>query len=161
MKKINYYLATSTVALALIAVAAPALASANEGSKHASVQTGARASLHIGGDKDKNHDTDKKTRRAEGTKNFLAAIGAAGAGVVTSVNGSTVTLKSFGTKATTTVTTNASTVYKVNGQATTSAAVAAGSHVIVTGTTNADTSITASIISIFTGWFGFFKHLFR
>jgi hypothetical protein len=89
----------------------------------------------------------------------LAANGAAGAGVVTSVNGSTFTYTPYGTNATTTVSTASTTVYRVNGEATSSAALQVGSNVVLAGTTNSDTSIAASIVGIFTRGFGFFKHV--
>ncbi|HVY73117.1 MAG TPA: DUF5666 domain-containing protein [Candidatus Paceibacterota bacterium] len=92
-------------------------------------------------------------------RTVLSANGAAGAGVVTSVNGSILTIKPYGTKATTTVTTNASTVYRVNGDLASSSAVTVGSNVVIAGNTNADTSIAASIVGIFTRGFGFFKHI--
>jgi len=92
-------------------------------------------------------------------RTVLAANGAAGAGVVTSVNGSTFTYTPYGTNATTTVSTASTTVYRVNGEATSSAALQVGSNVVLAGTTNSDTSIAASIVGIFTRGFGFFKHV--
>lgn len=91
---------------------------------------------------------------------FLSAIGAADAGVVTSINGSLFTLGSFGTSGTTTIATNASTTYKVNGVATTSSALAVGSRLIVFGTPDS-TGITASLVSILNAGFGFMVHFFR
>ncbi|MFA7309781.1 MAG: DUF5666 domain-containing protein, partial [Candidatus Paceibacterota bacterium] len=94
-------------------------------------------------------------------RNFLDAIGAVGAGIVSSINGSSFTLSpSVGSSSTTTVSTNASTTYRVNGSATTSNALVVGSRVLVQGTSTSDTSITASLVSIFTNGFGFLKHLF-
>lgn len=92
-------------------------------------------------------------------RSVLSANGAAGAGVVTSINGSTFTIKPFGTKATTTVETNASTVYRVNGDLASSSALTVGSKVVLAGTNNTDASIGATIVGIFTAGFGFFKHL--
>ncbi|MDB5238528.1 MAG: hypothetical protein JWM46_798 [Candidatus Kaiserbacteria bacterium] len=92
---------------------------------------------------------------------FLNAIGAAGAGVVTSVNGSSFTVTPIGRNATTTVTTNGSTSYLVNGTASTSAALTVGSRVLIVGTTTSDTSISASLVSIFSKGFGFVKHMFH
>ncbi len=92
---------------------------------------------------------------------FVSAIGAAGAGVVTSISGNTFTINPVGNGATTTVTTNASTTYKVNGQATTSSALAVGSNVIVAGTSTSDTSITASLVSIWNIGLGFLRHWFH
>lgn len=92
---------------------------------------------------------------------FLSAIGAAGAGVVTSISGNTFTIDPIGTGATTTVTTNASTTYKLNGQATTSSALNVGSNVIVTGTSTSDTSITATLVSIWNTSIGFLRSLFQ
>lgn len=91
---------------------------------------------------------------------FLSALGVAGGGVITAVNGSTFTVKPFGTAATTTVTMDASTAYKINGQATTSSALSVGSHVLLTGTSTSNVSIAASIVNIFSAGFGFLKHLF-
>lgn len=96
---------------------------------------------------------------ANTSRNFLAAVGMEAGGVVTSINGSTLTIKPFGTKATTTVTTNASTTYKVNGQAASSTDVTVGSHILVDGNATSNTSVTASLISIFNAGIGFFKHL--
>lgn len=96
---------------------------------------------------------------ANTSRNFLAAVGMEAGGVVTSINGSTLTIKPFGTKATTTVTTNASTTYKVNGQAASSTDITVGSRVLVDGNATSDTSITASLISIFNAGIGFFKHI--
>ncbi len=92
---------------------------------------------------------------------FLSAIGAADAGIVTAVNGSLFTLKSLGTRATTTVTTNASTTYKVNGATATSSALTVGSRAIIFGTTDANGSITASLVSILEIGLGFVKHFFH
>ena len=92
---------------------------------------------------------------------FLSAIGAAGAGVVTKVDGSTFTLKSRGVSGTTTVTTNASTTYKVNGVATTSSALGVGSRAIVFGSTDASGSITATLVSILNAGANFFVRLFH
>jgi len=92
-------------------------------------------------------------------RSVLSANGAAGAGVVTSINGSTFTIKPFGTNATTTIETNGSTVYRINGDLASSSALVVGSKVVLAGTTNSDTSIGASIVGIFTAGFGFFKHL--
>ena len=89
---------------------------------------------------------------------FLTAIGAAGAGVVTAINGSSFTLKSFASPSTT-VTTDASTTYKFNGQATSSSALSVGSKVLVAGTsTNA--GIAASVVSIWNLSIDFLRHLF-
>lgn len=93
-------------------------------------------------------------------RNFVAANGAVGAGIVTSINGSTFTIKPLGTQATTTVTTNGSTTFQLNGQPASSTALAVGSKVLLTGTTTSQTSIGASIVNIFSAGFGFFKHLF-
>ncbi|OGC88762.1 hypothetical protein A2419_03320 [Candidatus Adlerbacteria bacterium RIFOXYC1_FULL_48_26] len=101
---------------------------------------------------------EKVSNSALRVRAVLAANGAVGAGVVTSVNGSTFTIKPYGTKATTTVTADSSTVYRVNGEATTSAAIAVGSNVVLAGNTNSDTSIAATIVGIFSRGFGFFKH---
>ena len=92
---------------------------------------------------------------------FVSTIGATGAGVVTSISGNTFTINPIGNGATTTVTTNASTTYKVNGQATTSSALAVGSNVIIGGTSTSDTSITASLVSIWNIGLGFLRHLFQ
>lgn len=91
----------------------------------------------------------------------LAANGAAGAGIVTSVTGSTFTIKPFGTKATTTVGTNASTTYRVNGDLASSSALQVGSKVVIAGNTNSDTSISASIVGIFSSGLKHFKHWFH
>ncbi len=93
-------------------------------------------------------------------RSFLSAIGAAGAGVVTSKSGSSFTLKSRGMSGTTTVTTNASTTYKVNGVATTSGALSVGSRAIVFGSTDSSGGITATIVSILNAGARFFVHLF-
>lgn len=93
-------------------------------------------------------------------RSALSAIGAAGAGVITSINGSVFTLSSFGKQGTTTVTTNASTTWKVNGAATSSTALSVGSRAIVFGTANG-TGVNASLVSILNVGLGFFKHLFR
>lgn len=103
----------------------------------------------------------KITDGAIHARTFLSAIGAAGLGVVTSVNGSTFTIDPIGKNATTTVSTNASTTYRVNGTATTSGALAVGSKVLLMGTTTSDSSISASLVSIFSKGFGFVKHMFR
>jgi len=137
MKKITYFLASSAAALLL--VASPMLVSAN------------------------NDSSDKRLTRAEARErivwNLKHNTRAVGAGTVTSINGSTFTIKPFGTKATTTVSTASTTVYRVNGEATTSAALQVGSNIVLAGNTNSDTSIAASIVGIFTRGFGFFKHV--
>ena len=92
-------------------------------------------------------------------RSFLSLIGAAGAGVVTSVTGSTFTIDPIGAQSTTTVTTNASTTYLLNGQATTSNALNVGSKVFVSGTTTSATSITAAIVSIWNSGISFLRHL--
>lgn len=91
---------------------------------------------------------------------FVSAIGAAGAGVVTSISGNTFTINPIGNGTLTSVTTNASTTFKVNGQATTSDALAVGSNVIVTGTSTSDTSISASIVHILNLSLDFLRHFF-
>lgn len=164
-------MASSTVALSLL-MATPALAHSNL-SVNASGETDIKSGLHrdssvnksdgIKKDKKDKKDNDREDSRDKRNANkqaFLAAIGAANAGIVTSVNGSTFLLNSFGKNDTTTVTTDASTVYKVNGVATTSAALSAKSRVIVFGTTSS-TGINASIVSILNIGRGFFKHFFR
>src|SRR3989344_2809292 len=92
-------------------------------------------------------------------RTFLSAIGAAGAGVVTSISGSTFTIDPIGAQSTTTVTTNGSTTYLLNGQATTSDALSVGSKVFVSGTTTSATSITAAIVSIWNSGISFLRHL--
>lgn len=101
------------------------------------------------------HDTSFAKRA------FISAIGATGAGVVTSVTGSTFTMTPYATEGTTTVTTNASTIYKVNGVATTSSALQVDSRAIIYGTVTSPTSITATMVSILSNGFGFFKHFFH
>ncbi|MEI6864043.1 MAG: DUF5666 domain-containing protein [Candidatus Adlerbacteria bacterium] len=240
MKKINYYLATSTVAVALIA-AAPLFASAHEGkvATNVSVKESAKTNLNIGAgidhilfgtplpNKDQHAngsintsavvtaingstltvnakggttytvnaanvtvaDDDNTavsvsqikvgdTVRIKGTvtgstivaekisdsalrvRTVLAAHNAAGAGVVTSVNGSTFTIKPFGTQATTTVSAGSATVYRVNGDLASSSALTVGSKVVLAGNTNSDTSISATIVGIFTKGWSHFKHFF-
>ena len=154
-------MASSAVTLSLL-MATPALAHSNR-SVNASGEMDVKSGLHLGSvvrhDKDEDRE-DKRDKRNADRQAFLAAIGAANAGIVTSVNGSTFLLNSFGKNGTTTVTTDASTVYKVNGVATTSAALSAKSRVIVFGTTSS-TGINASIVSILNIGRGFFKHFFR
>lgn len=79
-------------------------------------------------------------------------------GVVTAINGSTFTISPVGHKATTTVSTDSATAFRADGQATSSGALQVGSHVALIGTSTSDTSIAASMVSIFTKGFGFFKH---
>lgn len=155
-------MASSAVALSLL-VATPALAHSGV-SVNASVNGDNNPGLHLGSvirhDKEKNHDDNKDDRKAD-RQAFLSAIGAAGAGVVTSVDGSTFTLKSRGVSGMTTVSTNASTVYKVNGVATTSSALSVGSRAIVYGTTDSSGGITATLVSILNVGFSFFAHIFH
>lgn len=92
-------------------------------------------------------------------RSFLNAVGAVGAGVVTSVSGSTFTIDPIGKQTTTTVTTNASTTYVQNGAATTSSALGVGSKVFIAGTTTSDTTIAASIVSIWNSGISFLRHL--
>ncbi|OGG50737.1 hypothetical protein A2763_02325 [Candidatus Kaiserbacteria bacterium RIFCSPHIGHO2_01_FULL_54_36] len=93
-------------------------------------------------------------------RTILNVVGAAGAGVVSSIDGQTFTIHPISKLATTTVTTDATTVFRVNGVATTSDALDVGSRVIVFGTSTSDTSITASFVSILNHSFGWFKHFF-
>lgn len=162
-------------AAAVVLATAPALASAHyddDSSKSNKSGLFAKADLNFGsffhkGDKDKDkHDDKHASSTRDGVdkearnRAFLAAVGMEAGGVVTSINGSTLTIKPFGTKATTTtVTANGSTTYKVNGQAASSTDLTVGSHVLVDGTATSDTSVTASLISIFNAGIGFFKHL--
>ena len=160
MKKINYYLATSTVAFALMA-ASPLLASAhtgadNSGSGKAGIEAhgglNIMASLfHKGDDGDKDKDKDHATS----TPKDIGVV----AGIVTSVNGNVLTIKPFGKGATTTVTTNASTTLMSNGQATSTNALVVGAKVLAAGTATVATNISASFIDVFVHGFGFFKHL--
>lgn len=90
---------------------------------------------------------------------FLAAIGAAGAGTVTSLSGSSFTINSRAA-GTSTVSTTAGTQYRLNGSATTSGALATSSRAIVYGTVQSDGSITASIVSLFTTGFDFMTRIF-
>lgn len=164
-------MASGAVAFSLLIMATPALAHSRV-SVNSSIKGDNNPGLHLGstlrisGDRDddkerKNDDKeDRKDDRKADRQAFLSAIGASGAGVVTSVSGSTFTLKSRGTNSTTTVATNTSTIYKVNGVATTSSALSAGSKVIVFGTTS-PTGITASLVSILNVGRGFLKHLFH
>lgn len=104
---------------------------------------------------------DKVADGGLASRTFLSALGLQAGGTVTSVNGSTLTIKPYGTKATTTITTDASTIYRLNGNTASSSALTVGSKVFVNGTTTSDTSIAASIINIFSQGWGFIKHLFR
>jgi hypothetical protein len=85
------------------------------------------------------------------------------AGIVTAINGATVTLNNFGASGNTTVTTNTDTKYSVNGKTATSGALTVGSHVLVLGTSSATstTSVNASIIVIITEGLNWIKHLWR
>src|SRR3989338_1516845 len=158
MKTTKYVLASSAVTLALL-VAAPVLAdSDNRGPSlrgdhdiglGAAVRLLAKDDDHRGiGEtvrelaKQQRDRHDDDNDRADNNRNdndrdehaqraFLSLIGAAGAGTVTSVSGSTFTINPIGAQTTTTVTTNASTTYLLNGQATTSNALSVGSKVFV------------------------------
>src|SRR3989344_5333535 len=180
MKTTKYVLASSAATLALL-VAAPVLADSDNrgpslGGNHdiglgAVVRLFAKDDDHRGigesvrelakQQRDRHNDDDDNDgdRGERGQHAFLNAIGAAGAGVVTSVSGSTFTINPIGAQTTTTVTTNASTTYLLNGQATTSNALSVGSKVFVSGTTTSDTSITASIVSIWNDGISFLRHL--
>ena len=159
------------VVLPVLAVS-PTLASAHtvsgsvEVSSHTDLNLGSTTRLSDDSDNDaRQHRVDKNKDQKTGdihdksaaSAAFLSAIGAAGAGVVTSVDGSTFTIKSLGTHSTTTVTTNASTTYKVNGVATTSSALKVGSRAFIFGSTDS-TGISASLVSILNIGVGFFKH---
>ena len=180
MKTTKYVLASSAVTLALL-VAAPVLAdSDNRGHRsdddrdlglgavvrliaqdydHRGIGETVRELAKQQRDRHDDDDDNDGDRGEHGQRAFLNAIGAAGAGVVTSVSGSTFTINPIGAQTTTTVTTNASTTYLLNGQATTSNALSVGSNVFVSGTTTSDTSITASIVSIWNSGIGFLRHL--
>ncbi len=167
----------SGIVISTLLAASPALA---DSGVRVSAQSDTQVGLHLGSlihhsenDQDGTKEDSKDGRGVHSNTHltastshkitkeaFLSAIGAAGAGVVTSVQGSAFTLAPFGTHATTTVETNASTTYKVNGVATTSSAVAVGSRAIVFGTTDSD-GITASFVSILNIGFGWLKHFFH
>ena len=76
-------------------------------------------------------------------------------GVVTSIDGSNFTVEPIGHEAPTTVFTDEITTFRVNGQATSSAQLEVGVHVALIGTVSPDTSITASMVSIFNKGFSF------
>ena len=179
MKKTIYALASSAAVVALLA-ATPALADSDRGLRFgddhdigigAVVRLLAKDGGHDGigatvrelakQQRDRHDDDDDNDgdRGKHGQRAFLNAIGAAGAGVVTSVTGPTFTIDSIGAQTTTTVTTNGSTTYLLNGQATTSNALSVGSKVFVSGTTTSATSITASIVSIWNSGISFLRHL--
>ena len=148
MKKINTVLASSAAATLLML--APFLASAHEGSiaANAAAKVGVHEGAGRGGDNDGDMD--------DGIKSMHATVG-----VVTAINGSGFTISPVGHKATTTVSTDIATTFRVNGQATSSSALQVGSHVALIGTSTSSTSFAASMVSIFTEGFGFFKHFFR
>lgn len=183
MKKINTILASSTAALLL--ASAPMLASAHDASvsANASVRGDSNPGLHLGSwfhvgtptgksdlheerDHDHGHDTDREhdddndhkpmASSTRPSKDMHATVG-----IVTSINGSTFTIDPVGEKSTTTVSTNNATTFRVNGQATSSGALKLGSQVAIIGTSTASTSINASMVSIFSKGFGFFKHFFH
>ncbi len=85
------------------------------------------------------------------------------AGIVTAINGATVTLSNFGSAGTSTVTTNSATKYSVNGATSNASALAVGSHVLVIGTSIATSTgpVNASIIVVLTEGLNWIKHLFR
>lgn len=85
------------------------------------------------------------------------------AGIVTAINGATVTLSNFGSSGNTTVTTNTATKYSVNGTSASSTALAVGSHVLILGTSTATStsSVNASIIVILTEGLNWIKHLWK
>jgi hypothetical protein len=84
------------------------------------------------------------------------------AGIVTGINGTTVTIGNFGSTGTTTFVTNSSTKYKVNGTAASSSALSLGSHVLVLGTTSAgSTSVNASVVVILTEGLNWIRHFWR
>lgn len=139
--------------------ASNAVFSGENGTNASLAQVKVGDTLHIKGTVNGSTITAEKiTDAAIMVRSRLAANGAAGAGVVTSVSGNTFTIKPFGTKATTTVATSASTVYRVNGELASSSDLTVGDKVVVAGSVNSDTSIVASIVGIFSKGFGFFKH---
>jgi len=154
MKKINHFVLFGAVALSLAGIL-PTLASAHTLSlgNFANVAAGEHAAINVGS----LFNSDKKDDQATSTttKNNLVI------GTVSSVDGSTFTVRPIGTKATTTVTTSSSTVFKVNGNATSSNALVVGSRVLIDGAVNGSATIAASIVNIFSFGFGFFKHFWR
>lgn len=84
------------------------------------------------------------------------------AGIVTAINGATVTIGNFGSSGTSTIVTNSGTTYKVNGTTASSSALTLGSHVLVLGTTTAgNTSVNASIVVILTEGLNWVRHFWR
>lgn len=79
-------------------------------------------------------------------------------GVVTSVNGNTITILNKKT-GTTTVVTDSNTAFRIDGATTTSGSVTVGAHVGITGTTTATSTVPASIVDVFTKGFKKFVHV--
>ncbi len=79
-------------------------------------------------------------------------------GVVTSVDGNTITILNKKT-GTTTVVTDSNTAFRLDGATTTSGSVAVGSKVVITGTTTATSTVSASIVDVFTKGFKKFVHV--
>jgi hypothetical protein len=172
MKKITTVLAGSTAAMLL--AAAPLLASAHEAVISANAQAQAEAhsnnGLHLGilasifgkghdndGDSDNNDDNRPATTTQPHAPRTHAEVG-----IISSIEGSTFTLIPLGHKhATTTVSTASTTVFHADGEATSSSALKVGSRVAIVGTTTASSTITASMVNIFTHGFGWLKHFFH
>lgn len=106
--------------------------------------------------KDKSDETGK-------TAKPLKVMRSVSAGIVTAINGASVTLSNFGSSGTTNLTTNTATKYFVKGSATSSAALTTGAHVLVLGTSTATStgSVNASIIVILTEGLNWIKHLLK
>jgi hypothetical protein len=79
-------------------------------------------------------------------------------GVVTSVNGNTITILNKKT-GTTTVVTDSNTAFRIDGATTTSGSVTVGTRVGITGTTTATSTVSASIVDVFTKGLKKFVHV--
>ncbi len=106
--------------------------------------------------KDKTDETGSTVKPAKAHRSISA-------GIVSAINGVSVTLTNFGSSGSTNLTTNTATKYFVKGSATSSAALTTGAHVLVLGTSTATStgSINASIIVILTEGLNWIKHLWR
>lgn len=106
--------------------------------------------------KDKSDATGKPVKPAK-------SIRSVSAGIITAINGATVSLTNFGSTGSSNVTTNTATKYFVKGGATSSAALTTGSHVLILGTTTATSSgaVNASIIVILTEGLNWLRHFWR